>query len=380
MPMSDPEKPTDLRVIIAGGGTGGHLFPAIAIEEALANTALERPLRTVFVGTRRGLEAKVLPHLGKPVKYLWISGVAGQNPLRKALAIVQLVVSFLQSALLLATFRPHVVVGTGGYVSGPILFCAHVLGFPILLQEQNAFPGLTTRLLARFANRICVHFPETVRRLPHTQRVTVTGNPLRSSLTNLDREEARRFWKLDAERPVLLVLGGSLGARTINNAIAQSLSRLLEYATIIWQIGRAGLPDRVDVAFRNGAMASGRLVIREFIDEMPMAYGAATLALCRAGAVTLSELALARLPAILVPYPYAAHQHQDWNARAYETSGAAVRIPDAELTGDKVCEAVTELLSEPQRLEKMSAAMQTFAKPNAAADIARMIVELGGSS
>lgn len=378
--MSGPEESADLRVIIAGGGTGGHLFPAIAIKEALANACAGRVVQILFVGTRRGLEAQVLPRLGEPVKFLWISGFAGRNLLHKAFALIQLIVSFVQSAILLAAFRPHVVVGTGGYAAGPILLCAQLLGFPTLLQEQNAFPGLTTRLLARFAKRICVHFPETIHRLPHAERVQVTGNPLRGSLKSLEPKQARQFWRLDPERPVLLVLGGSLGARTINNALAEALPTIVAQTSVIWQVGRVGLPDGLDRALRDEAMASGRLVIREFIDEMPMAYGAATLALCRAGAVTLAELALVRLPAILVPYPYAAHQHQDWNARAYEKSGAALRIPDTELSGEKISETILQLLADPQRLERMSTAMQTFAKPEAAAEVARIIVELRGPS
>lgn len=376
--MSATKKREELRVVIAGGGTGGHLFPAIAIHEALAASSKERSIRVLFVGTRRGLEARLLPRLALPIRFLWISGFVGKNPLRKLLTLVQVVISFFQSAMLLVSFRPHVVVGTGGFAAGPILACAQLLGFPTLLQEQNAFPGLTTRLLARSAKKVCVHFPETAARLPHPDRVHLTGNPVRHYLKKVETEQARSFWGLDSQRPVLLVFGGSLGARTINNALADALPRILERANFIWQTGRMGLPEKVNRALCDEAIASHRLAVREFIDEMPMAYGAASLALCRAGAMTLSELALLGLPAILIPFPFAAHQHQDWNARAYESAGAAVRVTDAQLTGESMCNAVLSLLSEPPRLEKMSAAMRTLSKPNAAADIAKMICELGG--
>jgi len=373
-----PKKREELRVVIAGGGTGGHLFPAIAIHEALAASLKEQTIRVLFVGTRRGLEARLLPRLALPIRFLWISGFVGKNPLRKLLTLAQFVVSFFQSAIFLMSFRPHVVVGTGGFASGPILACAQLLGFPTLLQEQNAFPGLTTRLLARFARKVCVHFPETIAGLPRPERVHVTGNPVRHFLKRVEREQARSFWGLDSEQPVLLVFGGSLGARTINNALADTLGKILEKANVIWQTGRMGLPEKTDRAFCDDAMATHRLIVREFIDEMPMAYGAATLALCRAGAMTLSELALMELPAILVPFPFAAHQHQDWNARAYESAGAALRIPDAELTGESLCDAVLPLLSDLPRLERMGAAMRTLSKPHAATDIAKMICELGG--
>ncbi|MBM3324150.1 MAG: undecaprenyldiphospho-muramoylpentapeptide beta-N-acetylglucosaminyltransferase [Calditrichaeota bacterium] len=373
-------KRSAFRVLIAGGGTGGHLFPAIAIREALASLATERAVEVLFVGTKHGLEAQLLRHTGERLKFLWISGFAGKNPLRKLRVAVQLVVSMIQSALLLASFRPHVVVGTGGFASGPIVFCAQLLGFPTLLQEQNAFPGLTTRLLARYAKRICVHFPETSSKLPHPERVIVTGNPLRSSLTSVNRRQARQFWGFDEERPVFLVVGGSLGARSINKAIGEALEQILSRANIIWQVGRTGVPQNVDRAFCDRATSSHQLVIRDFIHEMPMAYAFANLALCRAGAITLAELSLVGLPAILVPYPFATHQHQDWNAKAYEKAGAALRIADSELTGGKAAEIIIKLLENPKRLQEMSDAMRTFAKPNAAADIAKIIMELGGKT
>jgi UDP-N-acetylglucosamine--N-acetylmuramyl-(pentapeptide) pyrophosphoryl-undecaprenol N-acetylglucosamine transferase len=371
---------TSLRVLIAGGGTGGHLFPAIAIRDALANLTKEHPARVLFVGTRRGLEAQLIPKLGEPIKFLWISGFTGKNPLRKIWVLVQLVASVIQSAMLLLSFRPHVVVGTGGFASGPIVFCAQLLGFPTVLQEQNAFPGVTTSLLARLAKRICVHFPEAKARLPRPEHVVVTGNPLRSSLQTTNANEARDFWELEHERPVLLVFGGSLGARTINNAMADALRELLAKANVIWQVGRTGLPEKADRALCDRATAAHQLVVREFIHEMPMAYAAANLALCRAGAMTLAELALVGVPAILVPYPFATHQHQDWNAQAYEKGGAALRIPDAELTGEKIRQMVPSLLNDSRHLEEMSTAMRTFAKPNAATDIAKIICELGGAS
>ncbi|MFH1011972.1 MAG: undecaprenyldiphospho-muramoylpentapeptide beta-N-acetylglucosaminyltransferase [bacterium] len=380
MTANAPEKPAAIRVLIAGGGTGGHLFPAIAIREALANLATERAVEVLFVGTKHGLEAQLLPRLGERLKFLWISGFAGKNPARKLLVFVQLVVSMIQSAALLASFRPHVVVGTGGFASGPIVFCAQLLGVPTLLQEQNAFPGLTTRLLARFAKKICVHFPEASSKLPRPERVLVTGNPLRSSLTSVSQKQARQFWGFDEERPVLLVVGGSLGARSINNALADALGQILAQANLLWQVGRTGLPPNADLALCDRATSSHQLVIREFIHEMPMAYAAANLALCRAGAITLAELALVGLPAILVPYPFAAHQHQDWNAQAYEKMGAALRIPDHELTGEKAGQTALEILENSKRLQEMSDAMRTFAKPNAATDIAKIVMELGGKS
>lgn len=380
MTPNAPEKSAGLRILIAGGGTGGHLFPAIAIREALASLSTECTVEVLFVGTKHGLEAELLPHIGERLKFLWISGFAGRNPAQKLLVFVQLFVSMIQSAALLASFRPHVVVGTGGFASGPIVFCAQLLGFPTLLQEQNAFPGLTTRLLARFAKKTCVHFPETHSKLPRPERVLITGNPLRTSLASVDQKQARQFWGFDEDRPVLLVVGGSLGARSINNAVAEALPQILPRTNILWQVGRTGLPQNADRALCERAISSHQLVIREFIHEMPMAYAAANLALCRAGAVTLAELALVGLPAILIPYPFATHQHQDWNAQAYEKAGAALRIADRELTGEKAGQTITALLENPNHLQEMSNAMQAFAKPNAAVDIAKIIMELGGIS
>ena len=367
-----------LRVFIAGGGTGGHLFPGIAIQEAL-KTASEKH-QILFVGTRQGLEAQLLPRLKLPVKFLWISGFTGKSLLHKLLIPFQLLISFMQSLFLLAVHRPNIVVGTGGFAAGPIVMCAQLFGIPTLLQEQNAFPGVTTKLLSKRAKKICVHFPETIERLPHPNRAVVTGNPLRTSLATIDQKSAREFWKFAPDKPVLLVLGGSLGARSINHAVTEALPEILKQTNLIWQVGRQGLPDNADGALCDNAVQEHQLVILDFIHEMPMAYSAATLALCRAGAMTLAELALVGLPAILVPFPFAAHQHQDWNARAYEISGAAVRITDADLSGEKTLQVVSDLLNDKPRLDKMKSAMQTFAKPHAAADIVKTIFELTGTS
>lgn len=363
----------EVRLVIAGGGTGGHVFPALAIRQAIARCTPNA--RVVFAGTKHGLEATVLPRYNEELQTLWISGFSRRSLYRNMLLPLKIAVSFLQSLRLLTAFRPHAVIGTGGYAMGPVLWSAQMLGIPTVLQEQNSFPGYTTRKLARRARFVCVGFEDAKKHLAGAH-VAVTGNPLRSEFAALERSQARQRWDLDYSRKTLLIFGGSAGARRINEAVAPILQSLLNQCNVIWQTGRIGLPESVDRQALESGKSEKRLIVREFIDDMPDAYGVSDLAICRAGAMTLAELAVAGLPAILIPYPFAADDHQTANARSAVNKEAAVLIPDHNLTPESILKHVSSILQSDTNLQRMATQMKTLSQPDAADRIAEITLSL----
>lgn len=272
----------------------------------------------------------------------------------------------------LRSFAPDVIVGTGGYVMAPVLLAAKLRRTPYVLQEQNSFPGLTTRSFAGGARCVCLGSADAARHLPNA-RTIVTGNPVRRSLIEASRK-AVLVPAINSGHS-LLVVGGSLGARSINRAVAEGLDSLAEISNLTWQYGRSGLPEVLSNDLFATLSNQGVLSASEFIDDMHLKYAAADLVVCRAGALTLAELALFGLPAVLIPFPHAAHQHQLSNARAVEAAGAAAVLLDAELTGKRLCETVKSLLEDRDRLQQMSLAMRALGAPNAALDVARTAIE-----
>jgi UDP-N-acetylglucosamine--N-acetylmuramyl-(pentapeptide) pyrophosphoryl-undecaprenol N-acetylglucosamine transferase len=357
-----------LRVLIAGGGTGGHLMPALALADALTVRGVE----VVLVGARRGIEVDVLPRY--PYRYHLLPAeplyrgawwrnlrwaVLGPALLRKA-------------AQLLRTERPTAVVGTGGYAAGPIVWYAARRGVPTVLQEQNAFPGITTRLLARRARQVHLGFPEARSRLhvgPRTE-VFALGNPIRTP-SSPDRNAARAHLGVDPARPTVLVFGGSQGARALNDALAQALTRgLLERWNVLWGTGRAHAQ-----AFAPFAVP-GKVVVRGFFDPIDEAYRASDLVVSRAGAMTVAELCALGRPSVLVPYPRAAADHQAYNASALAQAGAAVVLPEPELTPESLAHAIGSVLDDPTRLASLSASARARGHPDAAREIASRISTL----
>ena len=348
------------RVLIAGGGTGGHLFPALAVAEALR----ERGAEILFVGTKAGMEAKIAPQRGFALEFIPVTGFRRKRILANLSFPFQVITSFIQSLRIIRRFQPQAALGTGGYVCGPVLLAAFICGVPMILQEQNSYPGVTTRLLARFARRVFLNFAEAARHLPPRSHWQHVGNPVRSGFALLEKKEAMQRWNLNPELPTLLVFGGSQGAMSLNRATAQALPDLGQFCNLIW--GR-GARDTSEVA---GWTGPGRLVVKSFIDDMPAAYAASDLAICRSGAMTLSELQAAALPAILVPFPYAAANHQKHNALAYAKSGGALVIEDREWDGQRLLTVVKDLLGNRERLGQMREALAKQPEQDAARVIA----------
>ena len=360
------------RVLFAGGGTGGHLFPALAIAEALQRAEPDMEIR--FVGTRGRIEARVVPAHGYAFDTIWIAGLRRRLAVETLLFPVKVIVSMVQSLGILLRFRPGVVIGTGGYVCGPPVFVATLLGIPTLLQEQNSYPGVTTRLLARRVREVHIAFEATRKFLGREQGVYLSGNPIRATVGTVERSESLRRLGLSSSRKTLLVVGGSQGAASINDALLASPDLLSRSdVQVLWLTGASEL---ARVQERVAAMGAGEGVhLYGFLEDMPWAYAAADLVVCRAGASTLAEILCAGLPSVLVPYPHAAADHQTLNARTIADAGAAVLIPDAEAK-ERLGTEIREILAHPERRTAMGVAARSLALPNAARTIADAVVKL----
>jgi UDP-N-acetylglucosamine--N-acetylmuramyl-(pentapeptide) pyrophosphoryl-undecaprenol N-acetylglucosamine transferase len=363
-----------VRVLFAGGGTGGHLFPAIAIAEEIKRLRPEADIQ--FVGTKEKIEARVVPQKGYVFHPIWISGFRRSLRLSNLLVPLKIIVSLMQAWSIIRKFKPDVVVGTGGYVSGPVLRAAVASGVRTLIQEQNSYPGVTTRMLSPKVDEVHVTFERSIEYLSRKDNAHVTGNPTRNNLENVDRKKALEYFGFDVadNRITLLILGGSLGAHSINQAVTQSMGAFVRHQLrIVWQTGSQ------DVQNAHSAVkeTTGKTIwIGSFIDRMDYAYAVADLVVCRAGATSLAEITRLGKPAILVPYPHAAADHQTENARSLVSAGAARIVPDNEVSGG-LERAVVSLLDQEKRLH-MSAASKKFGKPGAASDIAQRVLTLAG--
>jgi UDP-N-acetylglucosamine--N-acetylmuramyl-(pentapeptide) pyrophosphoryl-undecaprenol N-acetylglucosamine transferase len=362
--------------LFAGGGTGGHLYPAVAIADELRSLCPDATV--VFAGTKGKIEERVVPRRGYRFVPIWISGFRRRFALETLLFPFKVVVATVQSLILIRKLRPSAVVGTGGYVCGPPVFAASLLGVPTLIQEQNSYPGVTTRLLARRASEVHVTFEATRRYLKRQDNVKVSGNPVRSSVGTVSRVEGAEFFRLDPARTTLLVFGGSLGATSLNNAMLRVLPELAARTVqVIWQTGERDHTRAREFVLTSGDRVEALTRVHRFIERMENAFAACDLVLCRAGASTIAELTLAGLPSVLVPYPFAAADHQTENARAMAEAGAAVMCKDSEVE-TRLLPVVLELLADPARRQMMGTRAKKLARPEAARTLAQAVLGLAG--
>lgn len=359
-----------MKILVAGGGTGGHVFPGIAVAEELRRQ--RRDCEVVFVGTRGGLEAQAVPEAGFRIRFLLSSGFHRRQWWRWPWAALVNAVGLLQALWVVASENPKAVLGTGGYVSAPLSLAAKLLGRPLVLQEQNSIPGLANRVLARVADEVHLSFLEARAWFSRKHHLKITGNPVRAHILSGDRESAVREFRLQPGRPTVFVFGGSLGAKRINEAAIEALRRLNGRVDVQF-ILQTGRPDheRVRAAVQAENLPA---TVLPFVKNIHMAYAVADLVVCRSGAMTLSEIAVCGLPSVLVPYPFAAHNHQEVNAANLVDRGAAVCIVDGELTGERLAKEIAHLLADRQALSRMSANARLFARPDAAARLARTLL------
>lgn len=359
----------NLRFVISGGGTGGHIFPAIAIADALKKRFPEAEI--LFIGAKGRMEMDRVPKAGYPIEGLWISGFT------KDLSVItlpfKLVSSLTKARRILKRFQPDAVIGVGGFASGPTLKAANWLHIPTIIQEQNSYPGKTNRNVGQKAKAICVAYNGLEQWFPK-ENIHFTGNPLRGNINgNCDRNEAAEYFGVKAEQPVVLLVGGSQGALGINKGISAQLAKFKESdMQLIWQTGKYYHEQAVNEVKQLGLEDKVKPVI--FIDRMDLAYSVADVVISRAGAMSISELALVQKPVIFVPLPTAAEDHQTKNAKQLVDANAAVMVKNDE-TETKLVPALQDLLNNKDKQNEMKANIAQFARPNAADDIVDIIIK-----
>lgn len=360
------------RILISGGGTGGHIYPAIAI----ANAWKERHpgSEILFVGAQGKMEMQKVPEAGYPIKGLPVAGLQRSLSLANLSFPIKLLKSLKMASQIVKDFQPDAVVGVGGYASGPVLFAAQRKGIPTLVQEQNSYAGLTNKLLAKRANTICVAYPEMEQFFP-SEKIHLTGNPVRKDILDLKdkKDKALEHFGLNTEKPVILILGGSLGARTLNQAMLQDMAILEKDGyQVLWQSGKFYFKEMSEKLADSGLK---HIHLREFIREMDLAYAAADLIVSRAGALSVSELSLVGKPVIFIPSPNVAEDHQTKNAMAFVNRQAAVLLKDSEAVGS-LREMVNDLMKDESRSTQLGQNMRALAKPEATESIINELEKL----
>lgn len=359
-----------MKVIISGGGTGGHIFPAIAIGRALQKHL--PGIQILFVGAKGKMEMQKVPQAGFQIHGLWISGFKRSLSATNLLFPVKVLWSMFQAFHILRRFRPDVAVGVGGYASGPLLRMASWMGIPTMIQEQNSYPGVTNRALARMAVRIFTAYPGMESVFP-AEKTELTGNPVRKEVVDIKdkKEEALKYFGLTAGRPVILVIGGSQGARSLNEAMESNLGRFEDNdRQWIWQTGTSFYEKAKALS---DATRSGNVAVRDFITRMDLAYAAADLIVSRAGAISITELCNVGKPIVLVPYPFAAADHQTRNAEVLENAGAAIMIKDSQIKRT-LFDTLNRLIEDAGLREHLSDNLRKWAIPDADDRIAEYII------
>jgi UDP-N-acetylglucosamine--N-acetylmuramyl-(pentapeptide) pyrophosphoryl-undecaprenol N-acetylglucosamine transferase len=357
-------------VVIAGGGTGGHLYPGIALAKALMKH--DTDIQITFVGTRQGIESRVLPHEGLQLKTILSGGLLGKKGIGRVINWLKLPVSIFQSMGYLLMNRPRLVVGVGGYVSGPVALSAWALRIPLLIHEQNTVPGATNRWLGKIADKVAITFAMSKKYFP-ARKVVETGNMIREEFTEVKEANVPT-----SEKFTVLVLGGSQGAQSINHALLDALDFLMPVKDRVYFIHQTGQTEEAEV--RAGYEHKGFSAdARAFIFDMVEQYRKASLIICRSGATTLAEVTALGIPSVLVPFPFAAHNHQEHNARALESNGAAQIILDREVNGELLAQAILDSIEHPEALREMGNKSFQMGRRDATERVRQLCMELMGN-
>lgn len=362
-----------LRIIISGGGTGGHIFPAVSIANAIKEQHPDAEI--LFVGAEGRMEMQRVPAAGYQIIGLPVSGFDRKHLFKNFVVLLKLAKSQMKARNIIKNFRPHVAVGVGGYASGPTLKMAGIMGIPTLLQEQNSYAGVTNKLLAKKAKCICVAY-DGMEKFFEKGKIILTGNPVRQGLLSNEnnREESLRQFKLDPNKKTILILGGSLGARTINQCLMANLDKIKQSdVQFIWQTGKIYYEQAMEAVKAAGKLPM--LYVTDFISDMQKAYSAADLIISRAGAGSISEFCLLEKPVILVPSPNVAEDHQTKNALALVNKEAALYVKDSEAK-DKLMDTAIATVHQDELLKKLSANIAKLAFPNSASVIAQEVCKL----
>lgn len=362
-----------MRYLISGGGTGGHVNPGLAIAKEIMKN--EPDAEILFVGTKNGLEDKLVPREGFNIQYIEVSGFKRKLSMDTVRTLSKLIKSFGAIKKIIREFKPDAVIGTGGYVCGPVVLSAALKKIPTLIHEQNAFPGVTNKILSRYVDAVAISFEEARQRFKGKARVIMTGNPVRAELFMQDRDEARKKLNIPHDRPLVVIFGGSLGAEHLNqcvrdmvNAHADEIGFHLIVAT--------GMKHYDHVMSEIKVPLPSHIVIEPYLYNMGEVLAAADLAVCRGGAITVSELSALGVPSILVPSPYVAENHQEYNARALENKGAAVVILQKQLTAEILYGQIQKLISNKDLRNKMSVAAKKMSKKDSSAALYSLLKDV----
>lgn len=364
-----------MRVILAGGGTGGHINPAISIADYAK--AHNDNFEALFIGTQRGLEHKLVPKAGYNIKYIDIAGFNRKNLLKNVSVMKKLIKARKDCRRIIREFKPDCVVCTGGYVSGPVIMAAAKEGIPSLIHEQNVYPGLTVKGSEKYVKYLAVSFDETVKLMKEKDKCVVTGNPIRTEIINANKESARA--KLGIDKPFVLAFGGSLGAQRINDTVVSIIPKLKENGGIklLFGTGERNYEDVKNAAYANGLTDEDKdIEIIPYIDNMAEVMAAADIVIARSGAITVSELAAMGKPSILIPSPNVVRNHQEQNAREFEKAGAAAVITEDELTSERLYNEIIRMLGDDNCLNNMSNNLKAIAKTDALEKIYELMIDM----
>lgn len=366
-----------MRVVLSGGGTGGHIYPALSIAETLLKR--DKSADILYIGTESGLESTLVPKLGYPFKTIRVKGFSRRLSIDTLKSFIELLKGMGDANRILNEYRPDIVVGTGGYVAGPVLMVAHLKGIPTVIHEQNVLPGVTNRILGRFAGSIAVSFDEAVKYFKNRDRVIVTGNPIRPEILTQFKSEAIKELGFGEKIPIVLSFGGSKGSDKLNSAMLGVITNLRREGVfgILHATGQDKYQDFMAAlgSERPEPGKNGHIRIVPYLDNMPQALAAAELVITSAGAITIAEITAMGLPAILIPKSHAVDNHQQYNARALEEKGAAVVLLEKDLDGNRLNSEVRTLIKDKARLRAMGKASKKMGKIDAAHKICDIIVE-----
>lgn len=369
-----------LRIIITGGGTGGHIYPALAITRGLQEAADD--VKLLYIGSRHGLEENIVPAAGIPFETITVSGLERRLCWKNFRTVAGLSKGIARARKIIRSFNPDVVVGTGGYVCGPVVLSAAIMNVPTLIHEQNAYPGITNRILSRFVDRVCITFPEARDRFYKKADIIETGLPIRPDILKTPRGQAYEFFGLDSGKKTILIVGGSRGARTINQAARKVREWIMSTKNIqlIHITGRDNFEELMRDIESSGPSIHGEnsVKILPYLDRMDLGLSIADLVVSRAGASFLAEITAVGVPAILIPYPFAAENHQEYNARSLEEKGAArVVLENSQFNADNLVKEIASVLQD-EVLDSMALCSRTLGRPQALSSITGNVLQLAG--
>ncbi|QXM05814.1 undecaprenyldiphospho-muramoylpentapeptide beta-N-acetylglucosaminyltransferase [Crassaminicella indica] len=354
-----------MKVLISGGGTGGHIYPAIAIANKIREEI--KGVEILFVGTEKGLESQLVPKAGYKLEIITIRGFKRKLSIDTIFSIKDLFLGIKDAAKIIKKFKPDLVIGTGGYVCGPVVFIASLLNIKTIIHEQNVVPGMTNKILSKFVDKILVSFEESKDYFYNSNKIVVTGNPVRKDFIDVNKHACRKALGIADDSFVVMAFGGSRGAKKINETMAEVLMKFNGRKDIymILITGSNHYKNILEMLNKHNFKLKDNIRVMEYAYDMAMYMGASDLVMCRAGAITLAEVTAMGLPTILIPSPYVANNHQEYNAKVLEKTGAAVLLPEKELTSKNIINLVNVFLNDKNRLKEMEAKSKELAKPNA---------------